>query len=161
MGAFVLGLPEHSFRVIAPTWAAASGRRSSSTRGGGVAWLAKKLGVPVKWTAQRSESFVTDMQGRDHVSEVEMGFDPGGKVAGLRVKTVANLGAYLSLFAPCVPTYLYGTLLNGLYDFPAIHCEVDGVFTTPSRRRLPRRGAARGLLPPRAHHGHRLPGAGH
>src|SRR5262249_4409196 len=94
-----------------------------------VAWLAKKLGMPVRWTAQRSESFLSDAQGRDHVSEVEMGFDAGGKVAGLRGKTVANLGAHLTLFAPGVPTYLYGTLLNGLYDFPAIHCEVDGVFT--------------------------------
>jgi carbon-monoxide dehydrogenase large subunit len=94
-----------------------------------VAWLAKRLKIPVKWTAQRTESFLTDAQGRDHVSDVEMGFDAQGKVAGLRVKTVANLGAYLTLFAPAVPTYLYGTLLNGLYDFPAIHCEVDAAFT--------------------------------
>ncbi|HET9035215.1 MAG TPA: molybdopterin cofactor-binding domain-containing protein [Myxococcaceae bacterium] len=130
MGAFVLGLPEHSFRVIAPDVGGGFGSKIFVyPEEVVVAWLARKLGVPVKWTAQRSESFVTDMQGRDHVSEVEMGFDTGGKVAGLRVKTVANLGAYLSLFAPCVPTYLYGTLLNGLYDFPAIHCEVDGVFT--------------------------------
>jgi len=130
MGAFVLGLPEHSFRVIAPDVGGGFGSKIFVyPEEVAVAWLARKLGVPVKWTAQRSESFVTDMQGRDHVSEVEMGFHAGGKLAGLRVKTVANLGAYLSLFAPCVPTYLYGTLLNGLYDFPAIHCEVDGVFT--------------------------------
>ncbi len=130
MGAFVLGLPEQRFRVIAPDVGGGFGSKifiypEEVT----VAWLARRLGVPVKWTAQRSESFLTDAQGRDHVSEVEMGFDAQGKVAGLRVKTVANLGAYLTLFAPAVPTYLYGTLLNGLYDFPSIFCEVDGVFT--------------------------------
>ncbi|HZW89499.1 MAG TPA: molybdopterin cofactor-binding domain-containing protein [Myxococcaceae bacterium] len=130
MGAFVLGLPEQSFRVISPDVGGGFGSKIFVyPEEVAVAWLAKKLGVPVRWTAQRSESFLSDAQGRDHVSEVEMGFDAGGKVAGLRVKTVANLGAHLTLFAPCVPTYLYGTLLNGLYDFPAIHCEVDGVFT--------------------------------
>src|SRR6185503_18249392 len=130
MGAFVLGLPEHKFRVISPDVGGGFGSKIFVyPEEVAVAWLAKKLGVPVKWTAQRSESFLADMQGRDHVSEVEMGFDAGGTLAGLRVRTVANLGAYLSLFAPCVPTYLYGTLLNGLYDIPAIHCEVDGVFT--------------------------------
>ena len=130
MGAFVLGYSEHKFRVIAPDVGGGFGSKIFVyPEEVAVAWLAKKLRVPVKWTAQRTESFVTDAQGRDHVSDVEMGFDANGKVAGLRVKTVANLGAYLSLFAPAVPTYLYGTLLNGLYDFPAIFCEVDAAFT--------------------------------
>ncbi len=130
MGAFVLGLPEQRFRVISPDVGGGFGSKIFIyPEEVAVAWLARKLGVPVKWTAQRSESFLTDAQGRDHVSEVEMGFDAKGKVAGLQVKTVANLGAYLTLFAPCVPTYLYGTLLNGVYDFPSIFCEVDGVFT--------------------------------
>ena len=145
-----------------PTWAADSARRSSSTprRSRSPGWP-RSSSVPVRWTAQRTESFVTDAQGRDHVSDVEMGFDASGKVAGLRVKTVANLGAYLSLFAPAVPTYLYGTLLNGLYDFPAIFCEVDAAFThTVPVDALPRRGASRGLLPPRADDGHRRARAG-
>ena len=130
MGAFVLGIPEQNFRVIAPDVGGGFGSKIFVyPEEVAVAWLARKLGVPVKWTAQRSESFLSDAQGRDHVSDVEMAFDASGKVAGLRVSTVANLGAYLTLFAPAVPTYLYGTLLNGLYDFPAIHCEVDGVFT--------------------------------
>jgi len=130
MGAFVLGLPEHTFRVISPDVGGGFGSKISIyPEEVTVAWLARKLGVPVKWTAQRSESFLTDAQGRDHVSDVEMGFDAQGKLAGLQVKTVANLGAYLTLFAPCVPTYLYGTLLNGVYDIPSIFCEVDGVFT--------------------------------
>lgn len=130
MGAFVLGIPEQKFRVIAPDVGGGFGSKifiypEEVT----VVWLARRLGVPVKWTAERRESFLTDSHGRDHVSDVEMGFDANGKVAGLRVKTVANLGAYLTLFAPAVPTYLYGTLLNGVYDFPSIFCEVDGVFT--------------------------------
>ena len=130
MGAFVLGLPEQRFRVISPDVGGGFGSKIFIyPEEVAVAWLARKLGVPVKWTAQRSESFLTDAQGRDHVSDVEMAFDAQGKVAGLQVKTVANLGAYLSLFAPCVPTYLYGTLLNGVYDIPSIFCEVDGVFT--------------------------------
>ncbi|MGZ3444598.1 MAG: xanthine dehydrogenase family protein molybdopterin-binding subunit [Myxococcaceae bacterium] len=130
MGAFVLGLPEQRFRVISPDVGGGFGSKIFIyPEEVAVAWLARKLGVPVKWTAQRSESFLTDAQGRDHHSDVEMGFDAQGKLAGLQVKTVANLGAYLTLFAPCVPTYLYGTLLNGVYDIPSIFCEVDGVFT--------------------------------
>ncbi len=130
MGAFVLGIPEQKFRVIAPDVGGGFGSKifiypEEVT----VCWLARRLGAPVKWTAERRESFLTDSHGRDHVSDVEMAFDAKGKVAGLRVKTVANLGAYLTLFAPAVPTYLYGTLLNGVYDFPSIFCEVDGVFT--------------------------------
>ena len=130
MGAFVLGLPEQRFRVISPDVGGGFGSKIFIyPEEVAVAWMARRLGVPVKWTAQRTESFVTDAQGRDHVSEVEMGFDAAGKLAGLRVKTVANIGAYLTLFAPAVPTYLYGTLLNGVYDIPAIFCEVDAAFT--------------------------------
>ncbi|HMK72457.1 MAG TPA: molybdopterin cofactor-binding domain-containing protein, partial [Myxococcaceae bacterium] len=130
MGAFVLGLPEQRFRVIAPDVGGGFGSKIAVyPEEVAVAWLAKAVGAPVKWTAERRESFLTDTHGRDHVSDVEMAFDGTGKVAGLRVKTVANLGAYLSLFAPAVPTYLYGTLLNGLYDFPAVFCEVDAAFT--------------------------------
>ena len=130
MGAFVLGLPEQRFRVIAPDVGGGFGSKIFVyPEEVAVAWMARRLGVPVRWTAQRVESFLTDSQGRDHVSDVEMAFDAAGKLAGLRVKTVANLGAYLSLFAPAIPTYLYGTLLNGVYDIPAVFCEVDGVFT--------------------------------
>jgi aerobic carbon-monoxide dehydrogenase large subunit len=130
MGAFVLGIPEQKFRVIAPDVGGGFGSKIFIyPEEVVVAWLARRLGAPVKWTAERRESFLTDSHGRDHVSDVEMAFDAQGKVAGLKVKTVANLGAYLTLFAPAVPTYLYGTLLNGVYDFPAIFCEVDGVFT--------------------------------
>lgn len=130
MGAFVLGLPEHKFRVIAPDVGGGFGSKifiypEEVT----VAWASKTVGRPVKWTATRSESFLTDAHGRDHDTDVEMAFDANGKIVGLRVKTVANMGAYLSLFAPAVPTYLYGTLLSGQYDIPAIHVDVTAAYT--------------------------------
>ena len=83
----------------------------------------------MKWTAERSESFLADAHGRDHVTHAELALDAQGHFLGLRVKTIANLGAYLSTFASSVPTFLYGTLLAGQYRTPAIHVEVDGVFT--------------------------------
>jgi carbon-monoxide dehydrogenase large subunit len=130
MGAFVLGLPEHKFRVISPDVGGGFGSKvfiypEEVT----VAWLARTLERPVKWTAERRESFMTDSHGRDHITEAEMAFDLGGRIVGLRVRTIANLGAHLTLFAPAIPTYLYGTLLSGQYRIPAIHAEVTGVFT--------------------------------
>ncbi len=70
-----------------------------------------------------------DAHGRDHVTKAEMGFDADGKIVALRVKTYANLGAYLSTFSSCVPTYLHGTLLQGLYTTPKINVDVTAVFT--------------------------------
>jgi carbon-monoxide dehydrogenase large subunit len=130
MGAFVLGLPEHKFRVISPDVGGGFGSKIFIyTEEVVVAWLARTLERPVKWTAERRESFMTDSHGRDHVTDAEMAFDSNGRIVGLRVKTLANLGAHLTLFAPAVPTYLYGTLLSGQYRIPAIHAEVTGVFT--------------------------------
>ncbi|HEU4662241.1 MAG TPA: molybdopterin cofactor-binding domain-containing protein, partial [Pseudolabrys sp.] len=92
-------------------------------------WAAAKVGRPIKWTAERSESFLADAHGRDHLSHAELALDANGRMLGLRVKTIANLGAYLSTFSAAVPTYLYGTLLSGQYNLPAIYVEVDGVYT--------------------------------
>jgi aerobic carbon-monoxide dehydrogenase large subunit len=130
MGAFVLGVPEHKLRVIAPDVGGGFGSKiflypEEVT----VAWAARKLGRPVKWTAERRESFLTDAHGRDHLTEAEMAVDAGGKITALRVKTNANLGAYLSTFAPLIPTYLYGPLLSGVYEIPTIYCEVLGSLT--------------------------------
>ena len=94
-----------------------------------VTWAAGKLRRPVKWTAERTESFMSDAHGRDHVSTAEMALDEEGHFLALRMKTLANMGAYLSTFAPCVPTYLYATLLAGIYKTPVIYCEVKAVFT--------------------------------
>jgi aerobic carbon-monoxide dehydrogenase large subunit len=130
MGAFILGVPEHKFRVISPDVGGGFGSKIFIYPEECVmAWAARRVGRPVKWTATRSESYVTDAQGRDHVSDAEMAFDANGRIIGLRVHTVANMGAYFTLFAPAVPTYLYATLLSGQYTIPAIHCEVTAAYT--------------------------------
>ena len=131
MSAFVMGIPEHKVRVVSPDVGGGFGSKIFHyAEEVIVTWASKRLGRPVKWTAQRSESFVTDAHGRDHATKAEMGFDADGRITALRVDTYANLGAYLSTFAPCVPTYLYGTLLQGLYTSPAVHVNVTAAFTS-------------------------------
>ncbi|MFN7346131.1 MAG: xanthine dehydrogenase family protein molybdopterin-binding subunit, partial [Betaproteobacteria bacterium] len=130
MGAHVLHLPESKLRVIAPDVGGGFGSKIYHyAEEAIVTWSAGKLGRPVRWTADRTESFMSDAHGRDHVSHAELALDANGKILGLRVSTLANMGAYLSTFAPCVPTYLYATLLAGVYTTPVIYCEVKAVFT--------------------------------
>lgn len=130
MSAFVLGIPEHKVRVVGPDVGGGFGSKIFHyPEEALLTWAAKKINRPIKWTAERTESFLTDAHGRDHITKAEMGFDTTGKILGLRVKTFANLGAYLSTFSPCVPTYLHGTLLQGLYTTPKINVDVTGVFT--------------------------------
>ncbi len=130
MSAFVLGIPEHKVRVVGPDVGGGFGSKIFHyTEEALVVWASKQIERPVKWTSERSEAFMTDAHGRDHVTKAEMGFDKDGNVMALRVKTYANLGAYLSLFAPAVPTYLHGTLLQGLYTTPKINIDLVGVFT--------------------------------
>ncbi|HHL71528.1 MAG TPA: xanthine dehydrogenase family protein molybdopterin-binding subunit [Bacteroidetes bacterium] len=130
MCAFVLGLPEHKVRVVAPDVGGGFGSKIFHyIEEALVTWCSQKIGRPVKWTAERSESFMTDAHGRDHVTKAEMGFDKDGKIVGLRINTWANLGAYLSTFSTCVPTWLHGTLLQGLYTTPAIHIDLVAAFT--------------------------------
>jgi len=130
MCAFVLGIPEHKLRVIAPDVGGGFGSKiflyGEETA---LVHASRQIGRPVKWTAERSESFLADAHGRDHVTEAALALDAQGRFIGLRVRTTANLGAYLSTFASCVPTILYATLLAGQYRTPAIHAEVTGVFT--------------------------------
>lgn len=130
MCAFVLGLPEHKVRVVSPDVGGGFGSKIFHyTEEALLTWATKKIGRPIKWTASRSESFLSDAHGRDHATKAEMGFDKDGKIIALRVKTFANLGAYLSTFGSCVPTYLHGTLMQGLYTTPKINVDVTGVFT--------------------------------
>ena len=130
LSAFVGVAPEHKLRVISPDVGGGFGSKIFVYAEETVClWAAGKLGRPVKWTAERSESFLSDAHGRDHVTHAELALDADGKFLGLRAHTVANLGSYLSTFASSVPTYLYGTLLSGQYDIAAIHVEVDGVYT--------------------------------
>ena len=130
LGAFVLSLPEHKLRIVAPDVGGGFGSKIPHyAEEAIITWTAGQLGRPVKWTSDRAEAFVSDTQGRDHISTATLGLDEDGKFVGLKVSTQANLGAYLSTFATCVPTYLYGILFAGPYTTPAIHCEVEGVFT--------------------------------
>jgi len=130
MTAFVLGLPESKVRVIAPDVGGGFGSKiylyAEETA---LVWASKKVNRPIKWAADRSEAFLTDAHGRDHVTHVELALDKEGKFLALRVQTTANMGAYLSTFATCIPTILYATLLAGQYTTPAIFCEVTASFT--------------------------------
>ncbi len=133
MGAFVLGLPEHKLRVIAPDVGGGFGSKiflyGEETA---LVWASKRVGRPIKWTGERSEAFLSDAHGRDHVTHAELALDKDGKFLGLHVKTIASMGSYLSTFGSSVPTMLYATLLAGQYATPAIWAEVIGAFTTTS-----------------------------
>ncbi|MEE4237851.1 MAG: xanthine dehydrogenase family protein molybdopterin-binding subunit [Anderseniella sp.] len=131
ISAFIGIAPEHKLRVIAPDVGGGFGSKIFIYAEEVVClWASKRAGgVPVKWVAERSESFLTDAHGRDHVTTAELATDANGKVTGLRVKTIANMGSYLSTFASSVPTYLYATLLSGQYNIPNIYAEVDAVYT--------------------------------
>jgi carbon-monoxide dehydrogenase large subunit len=130
MTAFVLGLPETKVRVIAPDVGGGFGSKiylyPEETA---MVWASKKVNRPIKWTADRSEAFLSDAHGRDHVTHAELALDKDGKFLGMRVTTTAAMGAYLSTFASCIPTILYATLLAGQYTTPVIYCEVTAVFT--------------------------------
>jgi carbon-monoxide dehydrogenase large subunit len=130
MTAFVLGLPEHKVRVIAPDVGGGFGSKIFLyAEDVALTWAAKQLNCSIKWTADRSEAFLSDAHGRDHVSHAEMAMDKDGKFLAMRVHTDANMGAYLSTFATAVPTILYATLLAGQYSCPQIYVEVDAWFT--------------------------------
>ena len=130
LSAFVQVAPEHKLRIIAPDVGGGFGSKifiypEETT----VIWASRKVGRPIKWKAERSESFLSDAHGRDHITHAELGLDADGRFTALKVQTTANLGAYLSLFAAAVPTYLYGTLMAGQYKTPNIYVEVQGVYT--------------------------------
>ena len=130
LSAFYNIAPEHKLRVIAPDVGGGFGSKIFIYPEEMVAlWASKKVERPVKWTGDRTEAFLTDAHGRDHITHAEMAFDANNKIIGLKVKTYANFGAYMSLFSSSVPTYLYATLLSGQYNIPAIHAEVVGVYT--------------------------------
>jgi carbon-monoxide dehydrogenase large subunit len=126
----VIDHPEHKLSIRAPDVGGSFGSKIHHYADEALtAIAAKHLERPVKWTATRTETYITDAQGRGHDTSAEMALDEDGNITGLRVHTKANLGAYLSTFAPSIPTYLYGTLLSGQYDIPAIYCSVEGAFT--------------------------------
>lgn len=130
MSAFVLAQPEHKVRVVSPDVGGGFGSKIYHYAEEALMVSAAKLiGRPVKWTSDRSEAFLSDAQGRDHVTHTELALDKDGKFLGLKVETLANMGAYLSTFSTVIPTFLHGTLLAGQYATPAIHINVKAVFT--------------------------------
>jgi carbon-monoxide dehydrogenase large subunit len=130
LSAFYQVAPEHKLRVIAPDVGGGFGSKIYIYPEEIVClWASKRLGVPVKWTSDRTEAFLTDAHGRDHVSKARIGFDKDGRIVGFSIDTIANLGAYMSLFSSSVPTYLYATLLSGQYNIANIHCNVRTAYT--------------------------------
>ena len=130
MGAFVLGLPEHKLRVVAPDVGGGFGSKIFHyAEEAFCTFASRKLKRAVKWTANRSESFISDAHGRDHVTKIDLALDKDGKFLAIRTETMANMGAYLSTFSTSVPTYLHGTLMAGNYATPLIYVNVKAVFT--------------------------------
>ncbi|MGR3796333.1 xanthine dehydrogenase family protein molybdopterin-binding subunit [Vannielia sp. SX4] len=130
MGAFVLGIPEHKLRVVAPDVGGGFGTKIFHyAEEAFCTFAAKEIRRPVKWTCSRSEAFISDAHGRDHVTKIELAMDAEGNFTALRTETYANMGAYLSTFAPSVPTWLHGTLMAGNYKTPLIYVNVKAVFT--------------------------------
>ena len=130
LAAFMFAIPESKLRVIAPDVGGGFGSKIYVyTEEAVCVWASKKIGRPVKWTADRTQAFLTDCHGRDHVNDVQLALDKNNKIIGLRVDTICNLGAYLSAFSVVVPTILHGTLLSGQYDIPAIYTNVKGMAT--------------------------------
>ncbi|MDF3359871.1 xanthine dehydrogenase family protein molybdopterin-binding subunit [Sulfitobacter sp. 1A15333] len=130
MGAFVLGIPEHKLRVVAPDVGGGFGTKIFHYQEEAFCtFAAKAVGRPVKWTSSRSEAFMSDAHGRDHVTKIELALDAENNFTALRTDTYANMGAYLSTFAPSVPTWLHGTLMAGNYKTPLIYVNVKAVFT--------------------------------
>jgi len=130
MGAFVLGIPEHKLRVVAPDVGGGFGTKIFHyAEEAFCTFAAKACNRPVKWTSSRSEAFMSDAHGRDHVSKIELALDEDNNFTALRTDTYANMGAYLSTFAPSVPTWLHGTLMAGNYKTPLIYVNVKAVFT--------------------------------
>ncbi|MCB0155544.1 MAG: xanthine dehydrogenase family protein molybdopterin-binding subunit, partial [Anaerolineae bacterium] len=130
LSAFTLGIPENKLRVISPDVGGGFGSKIFHyPEEIIVPWVARKINRPVKWVATRSESFITDSQGRDHVTDAKLALKSDGTMTGLHVQTWADQGAYLSTFAPLIPTALYITLFSGLYKIPGIWGEMWGTLT--------------------------------
>ena len=126
----ITGHPEHQLRIIAPDVGGAFGSKLYLYAEEVItAMVAKQLGRPVKWIEQRTEAYLATTHGRDHVSYAEIMGNRDGTITGLRTTTYANMGAYLSTFAPAIPTYLYGLVFAGVYDFANVNCKVIAPFT--------------------------------
>jgi len=130
LSAFTLGIPEHKLRVISPDVGGGFGSKIFHYPEEIITpWVARKVNRPVKWVATRTEASMTDSQGRDHVTTCKLGLKKDGTITAIHVQTWANQGAYISTFAPLIPTALYLTLLSGLYKVKGIWGEMWGTIT--------------------------------
>jgi len=126
----ILKVPEDKLRIVTPDVGGGFGMKIFAySEQAACLFAARQLARPVKWTSDRNEAFQSDAQGRDHVTVAEMAMDDEGRFLGLRVHTIANIGAYLSNFGVYVPTGAYTPMSSGLYAIPAIVNEVKCVFT--------------------------------
>lgn len=126
----ILHVPEEDIRVITPDVGGAFGMKLFFYSECAVTvWAARKLGRPIKWIGERSDAFLSDTQGRDHVTRAKLAFDADHKITGMMVETNANLGAYLSTFGPLIPTMAAVKVLPGVYDIPNFYYRSIGVFT--------------------------------
>jgi carbon-monoxide dehydrogenase large subunit len=138
----ILKVPENKVRVVAGDIGGSFGMKSEIYNEVAlVLWGSKVVGQPVKWISDRSEAFLSDAHGRDNLTTGELALDADGKFLGLRVTTIANLGAYLMATGTNPPVINLGTLA-GVYTTPAIHVDVTAVFTNTNPMR-PYRGAGR------------------
>ena len=126
----ILHVPDEKVRVVTPDVGGGFGiKLFAYVEYALVMWAARETGRPVKWTSDRSQAFVTDTQGRDHVTRAELALDADGKFLALRATTIANMGAYLSSAGPVIPTYASRGIQLGVYDIPAAFVSVKGVVT--------------------------------
>ena len=128
--ALVTGHPEHQIRVISPDVGGGFGSKLYLYAEEVIAFvIAKDLAKPIKWIEGRQENYLATTHGRDHIGDWEITGNRDGTITGLQGTVYANMGAYLSTFAPAIPTYLFGLMLVGPYTIPNIRCKVIGVFT--------------------------------
>jgi aerobic carbon-monoxide dehydrogenase large subunit len=130
LSVYTLHIPEHKVRVISPDVGGGFGVKGNfAIEVSTIVWAAQLLKRPVRWTATRSDTFLSDAQARDHDSQVRMGFDKDGRIVAMQVDTLAALGGYLSNFAPSIPGNSYPQTITGLYRTPNLHMRVRGVYT--------------------------------
>lgn len=130
LAVYTLFIPEHKIRVVSPDVGGGFGVKGNfAVEVSTIVWATSLLKRPVRWTATRSETLMSDAQARDHRSRARMGFDADGRIVGLAVDTLACLGGYLSNFAPSIPGNSYPQTISGLYRIDTAHLRVRGVYT--------------------------------
>jgi len=130
LSVYTLHIPEHKVRVISPDVGGGFGVKGNfAVEVSTIVWAAQLLRRPVRWSATRTDTFLSDAQARDHDTHARMGFDREGRIVAMQVDTLAALGGYLSNFAPSIPGNSYPQTLTGLYRTPNLHLRVRGIYT--------------------------------